>query len=67
MARASVTGTGRANPACNGSGGTCKPAYASVMDYAGVREEDRELHLTPDDRKTAQRIYHPSRPTCTLP
>jgi hypothetical protein len=61
-----VPGTGRASASCPGNGGTCKPAYASIMDYSNA-PGGREHHLTADDRKTAQRIYHPSRPTCTLP
>jgi hypothetical protein len=61
-----VTGTGWVKASCTGSGGTCKPAYPSVMDESNA-PGGRELHLTADDLKTARYIYHPSRPTCTLP
>ena len=61
--RVHITGTGRVNPACDGNGSGCKVAYQTVMDY----NENRELHLTADDVKSLQRIYHPSRPACRLP
>jgi hypothetical protein len=58
-----ITGTGWVNPACDGNGEGCKVSYQTVMDY----NENRERHLTADDRKSLQRIYHPSRPSCQLP
>jgi hypothetical protein len=61
-----VTGTGWADPKCNGNGGTCKPKYPSVMDYLD-NGPGLDNHLTADDVKSLQKIYSRSRPTCTLP